>query len=34
MNIEKVGTSKWGMPIVPVLKKDGNFWICGDYKVD
>lgn len=21
------------MPIVPVAKRDGNIWICGDYKV-
>ena len=31
--IEKVTCSDWVAPIVPVPKKDGKFWICGDYKV-
>ena len=31
--IEKVEHSDWAAPIVPVLKKNGKFRICGDYKV-
>lgn len=31
--IEKVTTSKWATPIVPILKKNGKIRICGDYKV-
>ena len=29
----KVSSSDWAAPIVPVPKKDGQFCICGDYKV-
>nr|XP_025038057.1 uncharacterized protein K02A2.6-like [Pelodiscus sinensis] len=25
--------SPWATPIVPILKKDGSIWICGDFKV-
>ncbi len=25
--------SDWATPTAPVPKKDGKFWICGDYKV-
>lgn len=31
--IEKVEHSDWAAPIVPVLKKNRKFRICGDYKV-
>ena len=31
--LKKVSNSDWAAPIVAVLKKDGKFWICGDYKV-
>ena len=29
--IEPVQFSEWAAPIVPVMKKDGSVWICGDY---
>ena len=31
--IEKVNTSDWATPIVPVPKQNGHVRICGDYKV-
>lgn len=31
--LKKVTSSDWAAPIVAVPKKDGNFCICGDYKV-
>jgi len=31
--IEKVDSSRWATPIVPVLKKDGGIRICGDFSV-
>ena len=31
--IEEVNNSEWATPIVPILKKDGTVWICGDYKI-
>ena len=31
--IEPVQFSDWAAPIVPVVKRDGSIWICGDYKV-
>ena len=30
---QKVSNSDWAAPIVAVPKKDGRFWIYGDYKV-
>ena len=32
-NLEKVEFSKWGMPIIPVIKPDGTVRVCSDYKV-
>ena len=29
--IEKVTTSEWASPTVPVNKPDGSLWICADY---
>ena len=31
--IEKVQSSDWAAPIVPVVKQDGSVRICGDYKL-
>ncbi len=31
--IESIQFSDWAAPIVPVLKDDGTFCICGDYKL-
>ena len=31
--VERVTSSDWAAPIVPVPKKDGRMRICGDYKV-
>ena len=31
--LEKVETSRWATPVVPVPKKDGTLQLCGDYKV-
>lgn len=31
--LQKVDSSDWAAPIVPVLKKDGQLRICGDYKL-
>ena len=25
--------SEWAAPIVPVIKSDGNIWMCGDCQV-
>ncbi|VVC35274.1 Aspartic peptidase domain, partial [Cinara cedri] len=31
--ISQVESSKWGSPLVPILKSDGRIRICADYKV-
>ena len=31
--IEKVSSSEWAAPIVPIPKGDGNIRVCGDYKI-
>ena len=31
--IEPVNSADRATPIVPVMKKDGTIWVCGDYKV-
>ena len=31
--LEKIPSSDWAAPIVPVPKKDGTVQLCGDYKV-
>jgi hypothetical protein len=31
--IEPVQFSEWVTPVVPIIKKDGSVWLCGDYKV-
>lgn len=30
--IERIENTEWGIPIVPILKPDGNVRICADYK--
>ena len=31
--IEKIDSSEWAAPIVPIPKGDGNIRVCGDYKI-
>ena len=31
--VERIKTSEWAAPIVPVPKKNGRIRLCGDYKV-
>ena len=31
--IKKVSHSTWAAPIIAVPRKDGRYWICGNYKV-
>ena len=31
--IEKVDSSEWAAPIVPISKGDGHLCICGDYRI-
>lgn len=31
--ISKIDTSRWGTPLVTVIKKDGGLRVCGDYSV-
>ena len=30
---KKIEFSRWDTPVVPVPKRDGSFWICGDFYV-
>ena len=32
-NLERVDFSRWGTPVVPVVKPNGTVRVCGDYKV-
>ena len=31
--IKKVTHAEWAAPVVPVVKKLGSIWLCGDYKL-